>query len=137
MFNLKHAISIYLRNRNLESSLYFFALFDLNKSINYKSFKMAFVIDSNDPGGGGMFSKPGRFTNEKYIVFHKKDEILSNQRKFLKVTSVLNLNFVLNFYFSLLQRILIKIKSIMMTMPLQNKFQPLKFPPDLSFHLWQ
>lgn len=59
---------------------------------------MAFVIDPNDPSGGGMFSKPGRFTAEKYIVFQKKDEILSNQRKFLKVTSVLNLNFVLVMY---------------------------------------
>jgi hypothetical protein len=56
---------------------------------------MQFVVaDSNDPSGGGMFSKPGRFTAEKYIVFQKKDEILANQRKFLKVTSVLNLNFV-------------------------------------------
>jgi len=35
-----------------------------------------------------MFSKAGRFTSEKYIIFQKKDEILNNQRKFLKVTSL-------------------------------------------------
>jgi hypothetical protein len=52
------------------------------------------VNDTNDPSGGGMFSKPGRFTSEKYIVFQKKDEIMANQRKFYKITSVLNLNFV-------------------------------------------
>jgi hypothetical protein len=52
---------------------------------------MAFVLDPNDPSGLGMFSKPGRFTTEKYHIFQKKDEILSNQRKFLKVSSVLNI----------------------------------------------
>jgi len=49
---------------------------------------MAFVLDSNDPSNLGMFSKAGRFTSEKYIIFQKKDEILNNQRKFLKVTSL-------------------------------------------------
>jgi len=49
---------------------------------------MAFVLDSNDPTNLGMFSKAGRFTSEKYIIFQKKDEILNNQRKFLKVTSL-------------------------------------------------
>jgi len=49
---------------------------------------MAFVFDHSDPSNLGMFSKAGRFTTEKYIIFHKKDEILNNQRKFLKVTSL-------------------------------------------------
>lgn len=49
---------------------------------------MAFVLDANDPSNLGMFSKAGRFTSEKYIIFQKKDEILNNQRKFLKVTSL-------------------------------------------------
>jgi hypothetical protein len=35
-----------------------------------------------------MFSKAGRFTSEKYIIFQKKDEILFNKRKFLKVASL-------------------------------------------------
>ena len=37
---------------------------------------MSFVTDMNDPRGLGMFSKPGRFTSEKYHVFSIKDEIL-------------------------------------------------------------
>jgi len=49
---------------------------------------MAFVLDPNDPTNLGMFSKAGRFTSEKYIIFQKKDEIINNQRKFLKVTSL-------------------------------------------------
>jgi len=46
------------------------------------------VPDHTDPSGLGMFSKGGRFTSEKYIIFQKKDEILTNSRKFLKVTSL-------------------------------------------------
>jgi len=49
---------------------------------------MALVFDPNDPTNLGMFSKAGRYTNEKHIIFHKKEEILNNQRKFLKVTSL-------------------------------------------------
>jgi len=49
---------------------------------------MAFVLDQHDPAALGMFSKSGRFTSEKYIIFQKKDEILNNQRKFLKVTAL-------------------------------------------------
>ena len=30
---------------------------------------MAFVNDNHDPSGLGMFSKAGRFTTEKYIIF--------------------------------------------------------------------
>lgn len=55
---------------------------------------MAFVLDANDPSNLGMFSKAGRFTSEKYIIFQKKDEILNNQRKFLKVTSLPHLKMV-------------------------------------------
>lgn len=39
---------------------------------------MAYVQDEHDPAGLGMFSKAGRFTSEKYIIFQKKDEIVSN-----------------------------------------------------------
>lgn len=49
---------------------------------------MAFVFDYTDPSNLGMFSKAGRFTSEKYIIFQKKDEIINNQRKFLKVTTL-------------------------------------------------
>jgi hypothetical protein len=31
-----------------------------------------------------MFSKAGRFTSEKYIVFQKKDEILYNKVRYAK-----------------------------------------------------
>jgi hypothetical protein len=31
-----------------------------------------------------MFSKAGRYTSEKYMVFQKKDEIIGGKRKFLK-----------------------------------------------------
>lgn len=41
---------------------------------------------SLDPTGNGMFSKAGRFTSEKYSVFRKKDEILENKPKYLKVS---------------------------------------------------
>jgi len=52
------------------------------------------VPDVSDPSGLGMFSKGGRFTSEKYIIFQKKDEILTNSRKFLKVTSLPHLKMV-------------------------------------------
>jgi hypothetical protein len=35
-----------------------------------------------------MFSKAGRITSAKYVVFQKKQEILDNQRKFLKVSAL-------------------------------------------------
>ena len=31
-----------------------------------------------------MFSKAGRFTSEKYIVFQKKDEIINNKPRYIK-----------------------------------------------------
>lgn len=49
---------------------------------------MAFVFDHTDPSSLGMFSKAGRFTSEKHIIFQSKDEILNGQRKFLKVTAL-------------------------------------------------
>ncbi len=57
---------------------------------------MAFVLDQNDPSGLGMFSKPGRFTAEKYVVFQRKDEILSNERKVLRVNALSAIQFVKN-----------------------------------------
>lgn len=60
---------------------------------------MAFVTDNHDPSGLGMFSKVGRFTSEKYIIFQKKDEILFNKRKFLKVSTLPNLDLVFFFTF--------------------------------------
>lgn len=30
---------------------------------------MAFVLDNTDPSGQGMFSKPGRYTSEKHMIF--------------------------------------------------------------------
>ena len=59
---------------------------------------MAFVTDQHDPSGLGMFSKVGRFTSEKYIIFQKKDEILHNKRKFLKVSNLPNIDIVIYFY---------------------------------------
>ena len=55
---------------------------------------MALVNDHNDPSGQGMFSKPGRFTSEKYIIFQKKDEIFGGDRKLLKVSSLPDINSV-------------------------------------------
>ena len=40
---------------------------------------------------GGMFSKAGRHTSEKYMVFQKKEEILGGKRKFLKPGSATSL----------------------------------------------
>lgn len=34
-----------------------------------------------------MYSKAGRFTTEKYIIFQRKDEILHNKKRVMKVTS--------------------------------------------------
>lgn len=49
---------------------------------------MAFVADHGDPSGLGMFSKAGRFTSEKYSIFQRKDEILKDQKKYKKVSSL-------------------------------------------------
>lgn len=48
---------------------------------------MAFVQDPHDPSGLGMFSKAGRFTTEKYIIFQKKDEIMFDKKKTFKVSA--------------------------------------------------
>lgn len=56
---------------------------------------MALVSDIHDPSGLGMFSKAGRFTSEKYIIFQKKDEILHNKRKFKKVSSLPSIDMVI------------------------------------------
>ena len=42
--------------------------------------------EHSDPGSCGMFSKPGKFTSQKYSVFHKKDEILQDKPKYLRVS---------------------------------------------------
>ena len=55
---------------------------------------MALVNDSNDPSGRGMFSKSGRFTSEKYIIFQKKDEIFGGERKLLQISSLPSLEIV-------------------------------------------
>jgi len=56
---------------------------------------MALVADPSDPSGSGMFSKPGRFTFEKYMIFHRKDEILNNQKKYYRVSALPQLGIVL------------------------------------------
>lgn len=48
---------------------------------------MAFVYDQGDPSGLGMYSKAGRFTSEKYSIFQRKDEILSDHKKTKKVSA--------------------------------------------------
>ena len=45
------------------------------------------IMDSKDPSGMGMYSKRGRFTNELYAVFRRKEEILHNKPRYLKVAS--------------------------------------------------
>ena len=55
---------------------------------------MALVNDNNDLSGQGMFSKPGRFTSEKYMIFQKKDEIFGGDRKLLKLSSIPDLDTV-------------------------------------------
>eukprot|EP01017_Pseudomicrothorax_dubius_P041319 TRINITY_DN6593_c0_g1_i3.p1 TRINITY_DN6593_c0_g1~~TRINITY_DN6593_c0_g1_i3.p1 ORF type:complete len:239 (-),score=51.43 TRINITY_DN6593_c0_g1_i3:60-776(-) len=49
---------------------------------------MSFVFDRNDRSGFGMFSKAGRYTSEKHVIFQKRDEILYDQRKIFKVSSI-------------------------------------------------
>ena len=49
------------------------------------------------PTGMGMFSKAGRFTSEKYIIFQKKDEILYNKKKTKHVAFMPALEQVSNF----------------------------------------
>lgn len=46
---------------------------------------MALVTDMYD--SQGMFSKAGRFTSEKYIIFQKKDEILHNKIRYTRGTA--------------------------------------------------
>lgn len=41
----------------------------------------------SDPSGMGMYSKSGRFSSSLYSVFRKKDEIISNNPKYLKVST--------------------------------------------------
>ena len=55
---------------------------------------MALVNDNNDLSGQGMFSKPGRFTSEKYMIFQKKDEIFGGDRKLFKISSIPDLDTV-------------------------------------------
>lgn len=47
---------------------------------------MVSINEKSDPSGLGMFSKSGRFTSQKYAIFRKKDEILQDKRKYLKVS---------------------------------------------------
>ena len=46
---------------------------------------MALVTDIHDASGMGMFSKAGRFTTKKYIIFQQRDEILYNKRKTINI----------------------------------------------------
>ena len=48
---------------------------------------MALLYDHSDPSGLGMYSKAGRHTSEKYIIFQRKEDILSDQKKYKKVSS--------------------------------------------------
>lgn len=48
---------------------------------------MAFVLDAGDPSGLGMYSKAGRYTSEKYIIFQRKDDILTDHKKTKKVSA--------------------------------------------------
>lgn len=48
---------------------------------------MAFVNDPHDSSGQGMFSKAGRYTSEKYMIFQRKDEILYNKKRVMKIGS--------------------------------------------------
>jgi hypothetical protein len=36
-----------------------------------------------------MFSKAGRFTSEKYIIFQKKEEILLNKPRYVKGSTMM------------------------------------------------
>jgi hypothetical protein len=42
--------------------------------------------ENGDPNALGMFSKAGKFTSQKYSVFQKKDEILQDKPKYLRVS---------------------------------------------------
>ena len=46
---------------------------------------MALVRNKNDHSRQDMFSKAGKFTTEKYIIFQKKEEILYNKRKTINI----------------------------------------------------
>lgn len=46
---------------------------------------MQIVRDMFDPSGMGMFSKTGRFTTEKMYILRKKDEILSSEKRTVKI----------------------------------------------------
>jgi len=59
---------------------------------------MAIVLDRSDPNGQGMFSKAGRVTAAKYVVFQKKVEILNNQKKFIRVSSLPMMSMVLEIF---------------------------------------
>lgn len=47
---------------------------------------MVSIEESANPTALGMFSKPGRFTSQKYMIFSKKDDILQDRRQYLKVS---------------------------------------------------
>ena len=47
---------------------------------------MVSINEKTDPTGGGMFSKAGKFTSQKYSIFRKKDEILQDKRRYLRVS---------------------------------------------------
>jgi hypothetical protein len=50
--------------------------------------KSSMIIDNPfDPSGLGMYSKTGRFTSSLYSIFRKKDEIMTNNPKCLKVST--------------------------------------------------
>lgn len=50
------------------------------------------VTEIEDPSGKGMFSKAGKYTSQKYSIFCKKDEILLDKRKLLKVSYIPKFN---------------------------------------------
>ena len=45
---------------------------------------MSIVADNND---SQMYSKAGRYTTEKYMIFQHKDEILHNKKRVCRVSS--------------------------------------------------
>lgn len=46
---------------------------------------MALISDKVDVSNNGMFSKAGRYTSEKYMIFSKKDEIIHDKRKTISI----------------------------------------------------
>ena len=60
-------------------------------------------MNSADPSGLGMFSKAGRFATEKHIIFQKKDEILNDQRKYLKVSSMPSMKYVKKLWYTAIE----------------------------------